>query len=258
MELIDSHCHLDFPEFNNVDQLWQQCHQQHISHIVIPSTEAKHWPRIQKLCKQYKGCYWSAGLHPWWVEQQTVSELQDCLSEALSDPNCIAIGECGLDGHKGITELHRQALSWQLEQARDLNMPVILHAHKAHQELLPLLKRFKPLTGVVHGFHGSLELAQSYIRQGFVIGIGGGITYPRAKKTRQMVSQLDLEHIVLETDAPSMPLYGQQGKANSPLALADIHQCLAELRSESAEYIADATSANSRRLFGLDLCDNRV
>ncbi len=258
MELIDSHCHLDFPEFNDVDQLWQQCRQQHISHIIIPATVAKHWPRIQKLCEQYKGCYWSAGLHPWWVEQQTFSKLQNSLSQALSDPNCIAIGECGLDGSKGISELHRQALNWQLEQARDLNMPVILHAHKAHQELLPLLKKFQPLTGIVHGFHGSLELAQSYIRLGFLIGIGGGITYPRAKKTRQMVGQLDLNHIVLETDAPSMPLYGQQGKANSPLALADINQCLAELRSESAEHIADATSANSRRLFGLDLCDNRV
>ncbi|MBB6521185.1 TatD family hydrolase [Pseudoteredinibacter isoporae] len=258
MELIDSHCHLDFPEFSNVDQLWQKCRQQHIKHIIIPATEAQYWPRIQALCEQHPGCFWSAGLHPWWVNAQTFSELQDSLSQALNDPNCVAIGECGLDGGKGITELHKQALSWQLEQARDLNKPVILHAHKAHQELLSLLKKFQPLHGVVHGFHGSIELAQSYISLGFLIGIGGGITYPRAQKTRRTVSQLALEHIVLETDAPSMPLYGQQGKANSPLALADINQCLADIRSESPEKIANITSANSRRLFGLDLCDNRA
>ncbi|GAA6153856.1 TatD family hydrolase [Pseudoteredinibacter isoporae] len=258
MELIDSHCHLDFPEFTPVDQLWQQCRQQHITNIIIPATEAKHWPRIQTLCKQYKGCYWSAGLHPWWVEHQSYLELQTALEQALEDPHCVAIGECGLDGSKGISDLHTQVLCWQLEQARDRHMPLILHAHKAHQALLPLLKAYQPLTGVVHGFHGSLELAHRYIRLGFLIGIGGGITYPRAQKTRSMVSQLSLDHMVLETDAPSMPLYGHQGKANSPLALADINQCLADIRSESVEDIANITSANSRRLFGLDLCDNRA
>ncbi|MCV6624378.1 MAG: TatD family hydrolase [Cellvibrionaceae bacterium] len=251
MELIDSHCHLDFPEFSNVDQLWQQCQDHHISQLIIPATEPKQWPKIQALCNKLDGCYWAVGLHPWWVDEENFHALKNELEQALQDPNCIAIGECGLDGSKGITPLHIEALQWQLQQARERNLPVILHAHKAQQELLPMLKQQQPLRGVVHGYSGSIELAQNYIDQGMLIGIGGSISYPRAQKTRRMASELQLSKIVLETDAPSMPLFGKQGQSNSPLHLLEIAQCLADLRQQDIHHIAEQSSANSRALFGL-------
>ncbi len=258
MKLIDSHCHLDFPEFSDVDQLLTLCQQQSIQNLIIPSTEPQSWPRVESICDQHNTCYWAAGLHPWWVNQERFKQLQRKLEQALSSPQCIAVGECGLDGARGIEDIHLKALTWQLARAADSDTPVIIHAHKAHNELLPLLKQFPTLRGVIHGFHGSLELAHSYTRLGFYIGVGGGISYPRAKKTREMVSKLELDHIILETDAPSMPLHGQQGRYNSPLALTTIAHCLANLKGLSIETIANACTENTEKLFKLNLCNNHL
>lgn len=258
MKLIDSHCHLDFPEFDDVDQLLLRCQQQNIQHFIIPATEPQNWPRIQTICEQHESCYWAAGLHPWWVNKERFTQLQDNLEQALCSPQCIAIGECGLDGARGVEDIHIEALTWQLERAAEAGKAVIIHAHKAHNILLPILKQFPTLRGVIHGFHGSLELAHSYTRLGFYVGIGGGISYPRANKTRTMASQLDLDHIILETDAPAMPLFGQQGHNNSPEALIDIARCLAKLKGLSVERVAKVCTANTKELFSLKLCDNHL
>lgn len=251
MELIDSHCHLDFPEFSDVDQLIQQCRPRGITRFIIPATEPKHWPRIQELCHTHPECYWAAGLHPWWVNQENFTQLKNEFHQAIEDPKCIAVGECGLDGSRELEALHIEVLSWQLEQACAANLPLILHAHKAQHKLLPLLKQTPNITGVVHGFSGSLELAQSYIRLGFKLGIGGSITYPRATKTRKAVQAIDLQHMLLETDAPAMPINGKQGQPNSPYYLHEILGALATLKHSEPALIAQSCTQNTRRLFKL-------
>lgn len=256
MELIDSHCHLDFENFPDPRALWQRCRQQGIKKILVPATEPQYWPRIQALCEALEGCYWAAGVHPWWAQNETIVQspaaqlsLKAQIETALEDPHCLAIGECGLDGSRPQSEQHLAVLKLQLELACELKLPLIIHAHKAHNAILELLKHHRPPGGVIHAFSGSIELAQQYIRLGFSLGIGGSITYPRAKKTRLMASQIPLQHLVLETDAPSMPLHGQQGKDNNPLALLDIAQTLAQLRQCSLEELAKHSSSNCQRIF---------
>jgi TatD DNase family protein len=140
----------------------------------------------------------------------------------------------------------------QIEMANQYQLPIILHSRKTDNRLLQLLKqnRFQ-YGGVLHGFSGSYQQAMQFIECGFYIGVGGVITYPRAKKTRQAVAQLPLEKLVLETDSPDMPLNGHQGKANHPKMIGEIVSCLASLKGMSRQTIAENVWKNGNLAFGI-------
>ena len=181
-------------------------------------------------------------------------EFQSHLSDQLERSKAVAVGECGLDGSIDASiESQLPILQWQVELACEQQLPLVLHGHRAHNPLLQLLSRSKPKAGgVIHGFSGSYELAQQYWRLGFYIGVGGTITYERAAKTRAAVARMPLESLVLETDAPDMPLQGFQGQPNSPLRLAQVAATLAELKNTPVDDIRQATEQNTRRLFHLN------
>ncbi|NIB44264.1 TatD family hydrolase [Pseudomaricurvus alkylphenolicus] len=257
---VDSHCHLDFPEFEPDRQtLLQQCRDQQITTIVLPGIEPAQWAGLSELTQAAASPRLLAayGLHPWWVEHQQESpeEFQLQLQQQIREQGAVAIGECGLDGAINCPLERQQAyLEVQLQLACELDLPLILHGHRAHNPLLRQIKAHRPKAGgVIHGFSGSPELARQYWAMGFYIGVGGSITYERARKTRSAVVDLPLESLVLETDAPAMPLQGHQGRRNSPLALLEVARCLARLRELPLEDIARQTSANARRLFNLQL-----
>lgn len=258
--LVDSHCHFDFPEFDsNRDPLWQQCIAAGVRALVIPGIEPAQWPRLLELREAQPNWYFSIGIHPWWIEEVEIQQTLNAESVAammqpfLKKNGCVAVGECGLDKIKNLEWSKQQnVLEMHLQLAKEFQLPVILHCVKAHSEMIALLKKYRPERGgVVHAFSGSVEVAREYLRLGFYLGIGGTITYERAQKTRNAVTQLPLESMLLETDAPSMPLAGQQGAPNSPLSILKIAECLAQLRGESLEQIAAATTENAQRLFGL-------
>ncbi len=259
--LIDSHCHFDFSAFDaDRAAVWQRCRQAGVSALIIPGVAPAQWALTQQVSGQLAGVYHGLGVHPWWVDDalSATDHLTRCrrsLAGALNAPGCVALGECGLDALID-TPLATQipVLTMQLELACELDKPLILHCRKAHNELLQLLTRHRPAAGgVVHAFSGSAELALQYWRLGFRLGIGGTITYPRANKTREAVRQLPLEALLLETDAPDMPLSGRQGQRNSPEYLPDIARALASLRGETLQRIAETTTANARQLFSLPL-----
>lgn len=253
---IDSHCHFDFAEFEeDRAALWQQCQIEGIEKLIIPGTEPKQWQQSLAICQQFSGLYYAAGIHPWWVDKvkDIDEDIRQQWHDQLASPHCVAIGECGLD--KTIAtdiDLQINYFKAHLALACELNLPLIIHVRKSHNETLTLLQHYQPNAGgVIHGFSGSIELAEQYRQLGFYLGIGGTITYPRANKTRNTVSKLPLESIVLETDAPDMPLAGFQGKRNTPLRIPTIAQALADLRNEPLTTIAQVTTQNSRQLFSL-------
>lgn len=279
MYLIDSHCHLDLLDTSiNLESLWARCRSQGLQSLIIPGTEPSQWSRAKQLSDQLTACFWSAGCHPWFLSSSEMvsksspdfeptlsgTERKDVdialieqIAQASLDPKCVAIGECGLDAGKPefINNLEHQERIFRshLQAATELKLPLILHGVKTHNKILELINYYQPNAGgVIHGFTGSLELAQQYCRRGFKIGIGGSITYPRASKTRHTAQHIELNHIILETDAPSMPLNGFQGQANTPLQLVNIARHLAELRSDSIEKIATITTANCQQLFKLN------
>lgn len=255
---FDSHCHFDFSAFDSDrDAVWRECARQGVRGLLVPGVTARQWPVAAQLCHKLPGLVWAAGFHPWWLPDTGIEQSRRHLLAALDDTLCVAVGECGLD--KIIdTSLARQMefLHMQLEVASECNKPVIIHCRKAHHELLPLLKKHAlPQGGVIHAFSGSPELASQYWSLGFYLGIGGTITYPRARKTRNAVCQLPLEALLLETDAPDMPLSGRQGQRNSPEYLPQVAEVLAQLRGETLARVAEQTRLNAARLFGAVVSD---
>lgn len=255
---VDTHCHFDFPPFtgdeaNSIDRAAQAG----VRAIIVPSIQADRFERVLNLARQHGALYAALGLHPIVIEQHRDEDI-DRLDDALKAPNgkLVAIGEIGLDLYRDDPQFERQEaiLEAQLRLAKRHDLPVILHSRRTHDKLAMHLKRQNlPRTGVVHGFSGSLQQAQRFIELGYKIGVGGTITYPRASKTRDVMAQLPLSALLLETDAPDMPLNGFQGQPNRPEQAARVFAELCELRQEPEDVIADALLKNARATFGIGL-----
>lgn len=261
---VDSHCHFDFAAFDaDRAAVWDSCYTQGVRKLIIPGVAPAQWPVAQQLSQQYRGIYCALGIHPWWIAQLMLespaaqASLRAQLLAALESAGqrCVALGETGLD--KTIATplaLQQQLLLMHIELANSLGKPLILHSHKTHNELIALLTHHPARCGgVIHAFSGSRETAQQFIELGFLLGVGGTITYARAQKTRAALSAVPLQYLLLETDAPDMPICGQQGQRNSPEYLPLIAQQLAQLRGISVDEVAQTTSQNVQRLFNLSL-----
>lgn len=252
---IDSHCHFDFDAFaHDRRDIWARCARGGVTGLVIPGVCSDQWPRAAKLAAELASAHFGIGLHPWWLAAMDTrpEPLHAALREALDQFRPAAVGEFGLDKLIDTPMQTQEAVAAvHLRLAREYNLPVIIHCVRAHERLLALLKAHPvPRGGVIHAFSGAPQVAEQYWQKGFRLGIGGTITYPRASKTRRAVQALPLSALLLETDAPDMPLHGRQGQRNSPEHLPEVARTLAELRDEPLADIARQTTANVRALFG--------
>lgn len=255
--LADSHVHLDDSRFDgDRNDVLDRARDSGVSIQIVPGVDAASWPRIKALCTTHSGLFPAYGLHPMFLAQHRPEHLV-CLPQWLQQENAIAVGEIGLDFYiEGLDpELQRHYFLRQLELARESDLPVIVHARRALEEVTLTLRRVGGLRGVVHSFSGSLEQAQQLWRLGFHLGIGGPATYERAQRLRQVVAQMPIEFLLLESDAPDQPDASHRGQRNEPAYVADVLRCVATLRGESEEHVAEATTANARRLFKLDPVD---
>lgn len=258
MKFIDTHCHFDFPPFvDDAENSIARAAQAGVEHIIVPCVDASRFALVSQLAQQHAALYAALGLHPINIAQHQEDHL-DRLEQHLqtADAKRVAIGEIGLDLYMNDPDFDKQTrlLDAQLKLAKRYDLPVILHSRRTHDKLAMHLKRQDlPRTGVVHGFAGSLQQAQRFVEMGYKIGVGGTITYPRASKTRDVMAQLPLSALLLETDAPDMPLNGFQGQPNRPEQAARVFSTLCELRDEPADEIAAALLNNTRTLFDLPL-----
>ncbi|MBV7559374.1 TatD family hydrolase [Enterobacter mori] len=255
---VDTHCHFDFPPFtgDEVPSI-DRAARAGVDAIIVPAIEAAYFERVLDLARRHDALYAALGLHPIVIEHH-LDEHLDRLDAVLqtAENKLVAIGEIGLDLYRENPQFERQQtiLDAQLRLAKRHDLPVILHSRRTHDKLAMHLKRIDlPRRGVVHGFSGSLQQAQRFIELGYHIGVGGTITYPRASKTRDVMARLPLSALLLETDAPDMPLNGFQGQPNRPEQAARVFTTLCELRPEPAAVIADALLENTRTLFGITL-----
>jgi len=257
-QFTDTHCHLDFDSLSgDLTSLLSQCEQLGITRIIVPSIGPQNWQKVLTLTQQKLPIVIQAclGIHPWFLSEFNNNSLEQLgILAGENKANIIAIGEAGIDG-KVAEEQDNMALQVevfreQIQLANQLDKPLIVHHRRSHQDVYRELARVKcERGGVIHAFSGSYQQATNYIDLGFKLGIGGTITYPRAQKTLKAVSKLPLSSLVLETDAPSMPLFGQQGEDNSPINIPGIFTQLCSLRSESPDKIAEQLQANVSELF---------
>lgn len=251
--LFDTHCHLDLLlEHQSINKILKDCDEAGVNKIIVLGLAPSQWPTIAQLCENHERLFFAVGLHPWWIEKTSLdAPLDELMQPCIKHPQCVAIGECGLDAMIDTPMTTQQKILEQhLRLAQTAQLPILLHSRKADHFLLQLLKKY-PLTagGIRHAFTGSVQMAQALIEHNLLLGIGGSITYQRARKTRAAVQKISLEHIVLETDAPDMPLQGFQGQVNTPSQLLKVATCLAELRQEHLQKIAEQTTKNSETLF---------
>lgn len=250
--LFDSHCHLDLPELApDWQRYWTEAQAHGVQACLLPAVAAAHWPLLLMMCQQQPSFFAAMGIHPWWAATANSAELTqlECLLQQR-EPNSkiCAVGEIGLDFalDPATFVIQQQLFSAQLSIAKRQHLPVILHHRKSQPQLLAELKRQQfSEGGILHAFAGSYAQAKAFIDLGFKLGIGGTITYERAIKTRNTVKKLPLSAIVIETDAPAMPLAGFQGQNNVPAQLARVFACLQTLRVESASQLQHALWENT-------------
>jgi TatD DNase family protein len=250
----DTHCHFDFPPFvDDVEHSLTLAAQAGVTQIIIPAIDASRFADVLTLAANHAPLYAALGLHPIVIEKHTDESLAQLAALLVRKPEkLVAVGEIGLDLYRDDPQFDRQQalLDEQLILAKRYDLPVILHSRRTHDKLAMHLKRHNlPRTGVVHGFSGSLQQAARFIQLGYKIGVGGTITYPRASKTRDVMARLPLNSLLLETDAPDMPLNGYQGQPNRPEQAARVFESLCELRSESPAEIANTLADNTKKLF---------
>ncbi|WP_431223824.1 TatD family hydrolase [Serratia sp. L9] len=260
----DTHCHFDFPPFSGDERAsLALAALAGVQQIIVPAVTADRFVRILKLARDHSQLFAALGLHPLYIAQHHEEQLEQLAGFLASHPpKLVAVGEIGLDLYMAEPQFSRQQalLKAQLKLAKQHDLPVILHSRRSHDQLVAVLRRADvPRRGVVHGFAGSLAQAQAFIREGYYIGVGGTISYERAQKTRGVMAQLPLASLLLETDAPDMPLAGFQGQANRPERVAEVFKVLCQLRSEPADEIAAHLQQNTRSLFALPTTpDNKM
>ncbi|MBW1635473.1 MAG: TatD family hydrolase [Deltaproteobacteria bacterium] len=254
VEIIDTHCHLDLEHFHDdLDGILGRSREGGVTDFVIPGFIASGWHGILKLCTGRPCLHPALGLHPIYLDRHQPGDLAE-LQHLIRRQTPVAIGEIGLDFQGGMENYNSQLklFQQQLDIAAEEDLPVLLHVRKAHDQVLAALRRSHfSKGGIVHAFNGSRQQADCYMEFGFKFGYGGTLTYDRARRIRKLSAELPLDSIVLETDAPDIPLAGRRGYANSPEYLVEILGVLASLRSESEEEIAAQTTINARNILDL-------
>jgi len=257
VRLIDTHNHLDFPDFDSDrDAVLARCRATGVERQVLAGVYRAHWQQLWALVCNEPGLYAAFGLHPVYLERHRTSDLEALgvwLQRLRNDDRLCAVGEFGLDYYlPGLDRQRQQALfEAQLRLAAELELPVLLHVRRAHAATIAALKRFRlPRAGIVHAFAGSREEAREYLKLGFRLGLGGAPSWPQARRLRQVVAQLPLEAVVLETDAPDMAPAMHPGERNSPAYLPEICSALADIMGIAPETLAEASTGNACALFG--------
>ena len=250
--MIDTHCHLDAREFDtDRDAVVAAAREAGVTTMILPSVEVSGFPAVRACCQRYPGCHPAYGIHPLYVgvtREDDLHTLRQWLRDEISGEHPpVAVGEIGLDffvpGHDASRQ--EQFFIEQLQIAAEFNLPVLLHVRRAVVQVLKCLRHSKVRRGIAHAFNGSRQQAQAFIDLGFKLGFGGAMTWPRATRIRQLATELPLESIVLETDAPDMSPVWRQGQRNSPDQLPLIAATLADLTRLPPGRILEQTNANA-------------
>ncbi len=253
MQLIDAHCHFDFPRFDGIrEEEYALARREGVSALVIPGVRSANWGRVQVLASPDQGIWYCLGVHPWFVEEHCDKDLESLESILRSShEGCVGLGECGLDALRGDLVLQQDWFRAQVTIASRVGCPLVIHSVKTHDQVHAALRSLHwSGRALVHGFSGSYQQASKLLDLGCYIGVGGVITHVRARKTRDTIARLPLDRLVLETDAPDMAPAGVAKGMNSPGCLPLILQALADLRGELPERLAPVLHQNACALYG--------
>lgn len=258
MDLIDSHAHLEFPQFDtDRAAMLDRARQAGISTLLaIGSGTGPHrLDAALPFAEQHNWIYATIGIHPHEAKLATEEHFA-ALIQLAKHPRVIAWGEIGLDYFYDHSprEVQHTVFRRQLDMARDARLPIVIHCRDAWDDCLTILREHwaaSNLGGILHCFTGTLDHAQQGLAMNFMISFAGNSTYPKAQNLRDVVRDLSLDRILIETDSPFLAPQGHRGKRNEPALVAEVARTLASVRNLTPEEFAAATAANFRRFFRL-------
>ncbi|NCC87493.1 MAG: TatD family deoxyribonuclease [Clostridia bacterium] len=250
--IFDSHAHYDDESFDNDrEQVLNSLFNGSVCGIINCGVDIKTSILSLELAKKYDGIYAACGIHP----QEASDAKDDCfdkLYELLKEPKVVAVGEIGLDYHYDFSprDIQIKVLEKQLQIANELDMPVIIHDRESHEDILNLLKQYKP-KGVVHCFSGSVEMANEILKLGMYIGLGGAVTFKNAKKPVQVAQVIPIDRLLLETDAPYMTPVPFRGTRCTSDLISFTAEKIAQIREITADELLAQTIINTKSLFNI-------
>lgn len=250
--IFDTHSHYDDEKFNpDREMLLSTLQSQGVSDVVSCGCDIETTQFNFDLAQAYDFMYFAAGFHPECLEGASLQDLE-LIKKFAQNKKCVAIGEIGLDYHwmSSTKEVQQEFFTAQIELAADLDLPVIVHDREAHGDTLDILKATKP-KGVVHCFSGSKEMAREIIKLGMYIGMNGVVTFNNARKSLEVVKEIPLDRLVLETDCPYLAPVPHRGKRNDSSLIPFVAEKIAALLEMDAQELLNITNENAKKLYNL-------
>jgi len=245
----DTHCHLFKEYYENIDEILNKSQENLVNRYIVDGCDNNSNKEIMELIEK-DGVFGTLGIHPEDVENYKKEDLR-FIEENLDNPKIIAIGEIGLDYHYGKEFKNEQIklFETQLALAEKYNLPVVVHSREATEDTIKCLKKYN-VRGVIHSFSGSLETAKIYIKMGYLLGVNGVITFKNCN-LKDVIKEISLDNIILETDSPYLTPVPYRGKRNDPSKIIDIAKFVSELKSVSLDELAKITNSNISRIFDI-------
>jgi TatD DNase family protein len=261
LHVIDTHAHLDMPEFDaDREDVVRRAAQAGIKTILTIGIDLESSSAAVELAMRFRGVYAAVGIHPNNSEDASIADIEH-LEALVKKPGVKALGEMGLDFYRNTAsrEAQYKVLNWQLELANKSALPVIIHCRQAAPEMLEVLSKWAPASqldsakGIIHCFSGDINTVGKYIDMGFYIALGGYISYPSSVSFREVVRNIPLDRLVLETDCPFLPPQQYRGKRNEPAYTLFTLQLVAEIKKLSVEEVALKTTNNARAVLKISV-----
>ncbi len=256
MQLIDTHCHLDWKSFDpDREAVIDRAVQAGVTQMITIGVDGPSSRRAIELAEKHQAIYAAVGVHPNDCAGFDAAVLNDIRSLA-QHPKVVAIGEIGLDyyWHKVDHDVQARAFQAQLELAAELGKPVIVHSREAAADLIEMLENFTQYaprtTGTLHSYFDDLAIMQRAFAIGFYIGVTGPLTFKKAEREREIIRQVPLDRVLIETDAPFLTPVPHRGERNEPAYVKHTAELMAKVRGQSIEEIAWQTTRNAEKLFG--------
>lgn len=251
--MIDTHSHINMIESISLEEVFKNAKENGIDKIIIPSAYPKDIDVVMSLVETHVNLYGMLGVHPSEVKDWN-DNLIDKIKEYSKHPKIVAIGEIGLDYYwdKSFNDLQKEVFIKQIKLANELNLPISIHDREAHKDTYDILKEYNKGSDIVmHCFSGSVEFAQLCLKEGWYLALGGVVTFKNAIKMKEVAKIVPLDKLLLETDAPYLAPTPFRGKENQPAYVKYIADEIAALRGVDFKEIADATTQNAVKVFGL-------
>ena len=246
--LTDTHCHLLKCYYDDIDLYIKEAWENDVKRIIVAATNLRECKEVIELGNMYDNVYYCLGIHPEFFDEE-FKELEKIVRDVKMDPKFIAIGEIGLDYHydKEHKDEQIELFKKQLRLAEELNLPVVVHNRESTKDMVDTLKEFD-LKGIVHCFSGSIETAEDLIKMGYHIGVGGVMTFKNSK-VDEVIKNIPIENLTLETDAPYLTPEPFRGKQNKSKYIKDIAEYLADIKNITLEAVIKKTEENVQDIF---------